>query len=92
MPVQNVPPAPVSTAQRTSSSPSIMAQASAMPTSMAGLSAFFASGRSMVTTTVAPRRSTLRCSVPVTVRVEHISVLPLNRGGPGFAASGQNVF
>ena len=63
MPEQNVPPAPVRTAQRMSSLPSISSQASAMPTSMGRLSAFLASGRFIVTTAVAPSRSNVRCSV-----------------------------
>ena len=64
IPEQKVPPAPVSTAQRISSLPSISSQASAMPTSMGRLSAFLASGRFMVTTAVAPWRSKIRFSVP----------------------------
>ena len=64
IPEQNVPPAPVSTAQRISSLPSISSQASAIPTSMGRLRAFLASGRFMVTTAVAPCRSKVRFSVP----------------------------
>ena len=64
MPVQKLPPAPVSTIERTSSSASASTQASAIPTSMAELRAFLASGRFMVTTMVRPRRSTVRFSVP----------------------------
>ena len=67
MPAQNVPPAPVRMAQRMSSLPSISSQASFMPTSMGRLSAFFASGRFMVTMAVAPSRSNVRCSVVTTV-------------------------
>src|SRR6202050_5241364 len=67
MPAQNVPPAPVRMAQRMSSLPSISSQASFMPTSMGRLSAFFASGRFMVTMAVAPLRSNVRCSVVTTV-------------------------
>ena len=63
MPAQNVPPAPVRMAQRMSSLPSISSQASFMPTSMGRLSAFFASGRFIVTMAVAPSRSNVRCSV-----------------------------
>ena len=64
MPEQNVPPAPVRIPQRTSSSLSISSHASAMPTSIGRLSAFFASGRFIVTITVCPCRSTVQCSVP----------------------------
>ncbi len=67
MPAQNVPPAPVRMAQRMSSLLSISSQASFMPTSMGRLSAFFASGRFMVTMAVAPSRSNVRCSVVTTV-------------------------
>ena len=57
MPAQKVPPAPVRMAHRMSSLESISTQASAMPTSMGPESAFFASGRFMVTTAVEPKRS-----------------------------------
>jgi hypothetical protein len=59
MPEQNVPPAPVRMAHLISSLPSISCQASAIPSSMAGLSAFLASGRFMVTMAVARERQVL---------------------------------
>ena len=65
MPAQNVPPAPVRMAQRMSSLPSISSQASFIPTSIGRLSAFFASGRFIVTMAVAPSRSNVRCSVDI---------------------------
>src|SRR3954451_7472236 len=63
MPEQKAPPAPVRTAQRMSSSSSTSTHASAIPTSMAGESAFLASGRFMVTTSVWASRSVVRFSV-----------------------------
>ncbi len=57
MPEQNVPPAPVRTAHRMSSFPSISVQASTMPTSIGPDSEFFASGRFIVTTAVVPTTS-----------------------------------
>ena len=67
MPAQNVPPAPVRMALRMSSLASISTHASAIPTSIGRLSAFFASGRFIVTMAVWPRCSNVRCSVDSTV-------------------------
>ncbi len=63
MPAQKVPPAPVRTMERIVSSSSAAIQPSYRPTSIGSESAFFASGRLRVSTRVAPRRSTDRCSV-----------------------------
>lgn len=64
MPEQNAPPAPVRTTERTSSSASAASHPSYRPTSIGSDSAFLACGLFKVSTSVAPWRSTVRCSVP----------------------------
>src|SRR3954453_15684607 len=62
-PAQNTPPAPVRMAQRMFGSLSMRSQASAIPTSISGDSAFFASGRFIVTTRTCPCCSVSRCAI-----------------------------
>src|SRR3954452_17561253 len=62
-PAQNTPPAPVRIAQRISGSLSMRSQASAIPTSISGDSAFLASGRFIVTTRTCPCCSVSRCAI-----------------------------
>ena len=60
-PAQNAPPAPVRMHTRTSASSFTRSQASAMISSISPESAFFFSGRFMVTTSVWPTSSTRAC-------------------------------